>query len=178
MTFKNALRSAPVLLVWLCGNIASAESYPSVIEDSLRQFPAGSLDRVPTGTSPLSETLQLETSDRITLDKTTTIEFGAFVPAADQPGTFKPAPLKLVLEQTAKLNRTKNIFEFELKLGNSTYSSVEELQAAITKLPKGTQITWAPGCCLLGGEPLQAHWKDFKALCDKQGIILVVIPSG
>jgi hypothetical protein len=178
MTTGNTL-TATIILGWLGVTFVSAESYtPAIIENSLRQFPAGSLDRSPAGGSPLSETLRMNTTESITVDFTPKIEFESFVPEPGQTGTFKPVPLQLELQQIATLNRTKRSFEFELKLGGSAYTSFEELKAAITKLPKDTQITWSPGCWLIGGEPLQTHWKEFSVLCEKQGIILVVIPSG
>ena len=173
MRFKNTLKSA-IILVGLNGTLAYAESPASaVIDDSLRQFPAGSLDRAPSGGSPLSETLRMDVTDT----KTITIEFESFSPAAGQSGSFKPAPLKLELQQIPTLNRTKNIFEFELKLGGSTYASYAELKAAMSKFPKGTEITWGPGCFRVGGGPIDAHWKEFEDLCKKLGVVLVVIPS-
>jgi hypothetical protein len=178
MTTGNTL-TATIILGWLGVTFVSADSYtPAIIENSLRQFPAGSLDRSPAGGSPLSETLRMDTTDSITVDFTPKIEFESFVPKTGQFGTFKPAPLKFELQQIATLDPTKHSFEFVIKLGGSTYTSFAELKAAIAKLPKGTEITWAPGCIRMGGEPLDTHWKEFSALCEKQGIILVVIPSG
>jgi hypothetical protein len=178
MTFTHTLKFT-VIAAFLNGGIASAGSTASaVIENSLQQYPAGSLDRSPALTTPISESLRIDTQDSGTIE-TTTIMLDPIVPVTDQTtGTFQAAPLKFELQQTSKFNLTKRIFEFELKLGSSTYASFAELKAAITKLPKGTQITWAPGCFRMGGEPLDTHWKEFTALCEQQGIILVVIPSG
>ncbi|MET0263491.1 MAG: hypothetical protein ABW223_11370 [Rariglobus sp.] len=104
--------------------------------------------------------------------------FETFAPNLTKPGSFKSAPLKLNLEQTPKFNPHKKTFDFEIKLGTATFSTFEELKAAITVLPKGSEITWAPSCCLVGDEPLHAHQNDLKSHCDTLEMILVVRPSG
>ncbi|CAM2774630.1 hypothetical protein [Rariglobus hedericola] len=174
---RHLLTTAAVL-IGLNTGLMKAESYYPAVKSSLQQFPAGSIDRIPARIRSLSETLSDETFERITIDQPPAIEFESFVPVTAPAGTFIPVPLKFVLQQISTFNLSKRIFEFTLKLGNSTYASFEELKVAITQLPAGTQITWDPGCDRIGGEPLHTHWKEFKALCEKQGIVLVVIPSG
>lgn len=174
-------KSTPALAAFLgCLGLldARAESYHPAVENSLRQFPAGSTDLIPPVASAISETLRVEMNGPVTIDKITTIEFESFEPVLSHPGIFQPAPVNLELEQIPKFNRTTRLFEFELKLGNSTFSSVQELKDAIARLPKGSRITWAPSCFRVGGEPLSAAWTDFKPHCEKLGIILIIVPSG
>ncbi|HEY9247546.1 MAG TPA: hypothetical protein VIO38_00360 [Rariglobus sp.] len=129
---SKATRKLATLLAWLAGVAASAESYYPAVENSLRQFPPGSIDRIPREGAPLSGTLRVETVEHITFKPAATIKFETFVPAASQPGTFTPVPLKLDLEQIPKPNPAPSHFGFELKLGTSTFSSVEDIVRVIT----------------------------------------------
>lgn len=63
----------------------------------------------------------------------------------------------------------------------SSFPTVEALRAFLTQQPKGTRLTWDPGCKRIGNEPLLENEKDlaaFKAFCAEHGLELVILPGG
>ena len=65
--------------------------------------------------------------------------------------------------------------------GVVAYKSVEDLKNYLKSLPKGSTLTWSPGCCRFGNEPLLSSKEDMKKFiefCDSIGIKLILIPSG
>ena len=71
--------------------------------------------------------------------------------------------------------------EFIFVIGDSGFKSVEKLKHFLGQLPKGSEITWAPGCERFGKEPLLSSEKDMKAFrsfLDEKGIKFVLVPSG
>ncbi|MBM4046079.1 MAG: hypothetical protein FJ279_13270 [Planctomycetes bacterium] len=65
--------------------------------------------------------------------------------------------------------------------GVTAYRTVEGLKKRLKDLPKGSTLTWDPGCVRNGGEPLlgsQEEMKKFKEFCESIGIKFVLVPSG
>ena len=65
--------------------------------------------------------------------------------------------------------------------GVVAYKSIDGLKKYLKDLPKGSTITWAPGCVRMGGEPLlnsQEEMKKFKEFCESIGIKFILVPSG
>ena len=65
--------------------------------------------------------------------------------------------------------------------GVVAYKTLDGLKKYLKDLPKGSTLTWSPGCCRLGGEPLlgsQEEMKKFKNFCKKNEIKFVLVPSG
>ena len=58
---------------------------------------------------------------------------------------------------------------------------MNELKTFLEQQPKGTVVTWDPGCRRMGNEPLLSNDKDltaFKAFFASQGLELVILPGG
>ena len=65
--------------------------------------------------------------------------------------------------------------------GVVAYKTVEGLREYLKDLPKGSTLTWSPGCCRLGNEPLlgsEDEMEKFKDFCKSNGIHFVLVPSG
>lgn len=65
--------------------------------------------------------------------------------------------------------------------GVVAYKTLEGLQKYLKDIPKGSSLTWAPGCCRIGNEPLlgsNEEMKRFKEFCESVGIKFTLIPSG
>lgn len=65
--------------------------------------------------------------------------------------------------------------------GVVAYKSIDGLKKYLKDLPKGSTITWAPGCGRMGDEPLlnsQKEMKKFKEFCESIGIKFILVPSG
>lgn len=79
----------------------------------------------------------------------------------------------------------ENIFVPESSVGNRAgyiigYKTIEELKQSIKRLPKGSKITWVPGCVRFGGEPLSSEEEisNLENIYKSHGIIFELIPSG
>jgi hypothetical protein len=65
--------------------------------------------------------------------------------------------------------------------GAVAYRTVDGLKKYIQRLPKGSTLTWEPGCMRFGGEPLLSsaeEMESFKVFCESCGITFVLVPSG
>jgi hypothetical protein len=63
----------------------------------------------------------------------------------------------------------------------AAYRTLDGLKEYLRRLPKGSTLTWAPGCFRIGGEPLlssEQEMRDFKAFCESCGINFVLVLSG
>ena len=61
------------------------------------------------------------------------------------------------------------------------YKTVDGLKNYLKDLPKDSTLTWGPGCCRIGGEPIigsEVEMEKFKAFCESVGIKFIVVPSG
>jgi hypothetical protein len=71
--------------------------------------------------------------------------------------------------------------EFVFVIGGSGFKTVAGLKDFLASRPRGTTLTWSPGCVRIGGEPLlssDADMEDFKAFCAEHGIDFILVPSG
>ncbi len=71
--------------------------------------------------------------------------------------------------------------EFIFVVGNSGFKSVESLKRFLGSLPKGSEITWDPGCRRVGKEPLLSSEEDmraFRLFLEERGIKFILVPSG
>jgi len=71
--------------------------------------------------------------------------------------------------------------DYMFAIGNSGFRSVESLKKFLGSRPRGTEVTWAPGCERMGGEPLlssEQEMQSFKEFLNEHGIKFVLIPSG
>jgi hypothetical protein len=92
----------------------------------------------------------------------------------------EPKPMKVTLERLYYAATLGQNTEYVFIMGNAAYRSVDELKKGVLAYPKGSQITWSPGCMVSGGEPLQTEKErsDFESFCKKQNVTLVIVPSG
>lgn len=70
---------------------------------------------------------------------------------------------------------------FGFMVDERRFDSVETLKAHLARLPRGSVVTWAPGCERLGGEPLLSSERamdEFRAFLETHGVELNLIPSG
>jgi hypothetical protein len=91
----------------------------------------------------------------------------------------KPENLTMTLARIADAGEPPQ-YVFVLN-GVVAYRTVEGLKKHLKGLPKASTVTWAPGCCRIGHEPLlssQDEMKKFKEFCDSVGIKFILIPSG
>ena len=61
------------------------------------------------------------------------------------------------------------------------YKTIDGLKNYLKNIPKGSTLTWAPGCERMGNEPLlssQDEMLKFKEFCRSIGINFVLVPSG
>lgn len=65
--------------------------------------------------------------------------------------------------------------------GVVAYNTLDGLKTYLKNLPKGSSLTWAPGCCRFGNEPLLGsadEMKKFMEFCESIGITFTLVPSG
>jgi len=96
-------------------------------------------------------------------------------PPAESP---RPPDFKMSIACFSDTVATKP--EWIFVIGGTAFRSLEALKDGITHFPKGSTLTWAPGCCRIGGEPLsqEADLKALEAHCAAHGIRFIVVPSG
>jgi hypothetical protein len=78
-----------------------------------------------------------------------------------------------------RLELVNSVWQFAI--AGKALANVAALRAFLEQQPKGTTVTWDPGCRRLGNEPLLSNEKDlaaFKAFCAAHGIELVIKPGG
>lgn len=71
--------------------------------------------------------------------------------------------------------------EFIFVIGEAGFRSVASLKKFLVGLPGGSELTWAPGCARIGGEPLlssEADMGDFQEFLRQHDIKFVLVPSG
>jgi hypothetical protein len=68
--------------------------------------------------------------------------------------------------------------EWIFVVGTVAYRTLEDFKKGIAHFPKGSALTWDPGCKRLGGEPFETAGalKEFEAYCESKGSSRV--PSG
>lgn len=102
---------------------------------------------------------------------------GMMLPALAQD--VKPKPLNLTMTQAwiADAGEPK---QYVFVIGMVAYKTLDGLKTFLKGLPKDSTLTWAPGCCRIGGEPLNSEdeMKKFKEFCESIGIKFTLVPSG
>ena len=91
----------------------------------------------------------------------------------------KPEELTMTLAWIADAGEPKQ-YVFVIN-GVVAYKTVDGLKKYLKDIPKKSTLTWAPGCCRIGNEPLigsQEEMKKFKDFCKTTGIQFVLVPSG
>jgi len=91
----------------------------------------------------------------------------------------KPENLTMTLAWIADAGEPKQ-YIFVIN-GVVAYKTVEGLKSHLKDLPKNSRLTWEPGCCRIGNEPLlgsQEEMKKFKEFCESIGIKFILVPSG
>jgi hypothetical protein len=65
--------------------------------------------------------------------------------------------------------------------GAVAYKTLDGLKNYLKGIPRGSSLTWAPGCCRNGNEPLlgsEEEMKKFREFCESIGIKFTLVPSG
>jgi hypothetical protein len=91
----------------------------------------------------------------------------------------KPENLTMTLAWIADAGEP-NQYVFVIN-GVVAYKTLDGLKKYLKDLPKDSTLTWAPGCCRIGNEPLigsQEEMKKFKEFCESVGIKFTLVPSG
>ena len=94
-------------------------------------------------------------------------------------GGVQPEAIKGELRLIYVFDQPKTAFIFVI--GQSGFRSVNSLKRYLETWPPGSELTWAPGCSRLAGEPLLSSEQDmkaFRAFLKKKGIKFVLVPSG
>jgi hypothetical protein len=98
---------------------------------------------------------------------------------SDEKSARPPEDLTMTLARIADAGEP-NQYVFVIN-GVVAFKSVDRLKDYISALPTGSRLTWAPGCCRIGHEPLigsDDEMKKFKDFCKSNGIHFVLVPSG
>ena len=104
---------------------------------------------------------------------------GMMLPALAQDAKRKPENLTMTLAWIADAGEpTQHVFVIN---GVVAYKTLDGLKKYLKELPKDSTLTWAPGCCRMGSEPLLGspeEMKKFKEFCESIGIKFTLVPSG
>ena len=101
------------------------------------------------------------------------------LPVGAEDAKRKPENLTMTLAWIADAGEPKQ-YVFVIN-GVVAYKTVDGLKKYLKDIPKNSTLTWAPGCCRIGDEPLigsQEEMKKFKDFCKTNGIKFVLVPSG
>jgi len=91
----------------------------------------------------------------------------------------KPENLTMTLAWIADAGDPKQ-YVFVIN-GVVAYKTLDGLKKHLERLPKGSSLTWAPGCCRIDNEPLigsEEEMRKFVEFCDTIGIKFTLVPSG
>ncbi len=91
----------------------------------------------------------------------------------------KPGNLTMTLVWVADAGEPKQ-YVFVIN-GVVAYKTLEGLKKYFKGLPKDSTLTWSPGCCRIGNEPLlgsQEEMEKFIEFCKSIGIRFILVPSG
>lgn len=95
------------------------------------------------------------------------------------PGERKPEKLTLTVAHVAESGYPgENLYVIN---GVIAYLTVKGLKDYLVDIPKGSTLTWSPGCMRMGEDPLldSAEALDaFKTFCDSVGTRFILVPSG
>lgn len=82
-----------------------------------------------------------------------------------------PANLTMTLAEIADAGEPRQ-FLFVIN-GVVAYKTIDGLKKALKDFPAGSKLTWDPGCCRIGDEPLlssEKAMKDFANYCASIGM--------
>ncbi len=104
--------------------------------------------------------------------------YGAFLPVLAEDTQRKPENLTMTLAWIADAGEPKQ-YIFVIN-GVVAYKTLDGLKKYLKDIPKGSSLTWGPGCCRIGNGPLDApeEMKKFREFCDSIGIKFTLVPSG
>ena len=91
----------------------------------------------------------------------------------------KPESLTMTLAWVADAGEPKQ-YVFVIN-GVVAYKSLDGLKKYLKDIPKGSSLTWAPGCCRIGNEPIVGsaeEMKKFQEFCESVGINFTLVPAG
>jgi hypothetical protein len=107
----------------------------------------------------------------------------AVVFTSTKASSGSPRRLNLTTAITFAKGDPLHSLEYSFAIDKSRVESITDLKAFLGNLPPGSEITWAPGCLGLGGEPglLQIsapHISDFRSFLKQKGIKFIFVPAG
>lgn len=91
----------------------------------------------------------------------------------------KPENLTMTLAWIADAGEPKQ-YVFVIN-GVVAYKTLDGLKKYLKDIPKGSSLTWAPGCCRIGNEPIVGsaeEMKKFQEFCESGGIKFTLVPAG
>lgn len=91
----------------------------------------------------------------------------------------KPENLTMTLAWIADAGEPKQ-YVFVIN-GVVAYRTLDGLKKYLSALPKNSMLTWAPGCCRVGNEPMLGspeEIRSFEAFCKSIGIKFTLVPAG
>ncbi len=100
-------------------------------------------------------------------------------PVFAEDAKSKPENLAMTLAWIADAGEPKQ-YVFVVN-GVVAYKTLDGLKKYLKDLPKDSSLTWAPGCCRIGNEPLigsEEEMKKFKEFCESVGIKFTLFPAG
>lgn len=109
----------------------------------------------------------------------TTLLFVSLSALTAEEAKRRPDILTLTLAMIAEPGESKQ-YVFVIN-GVVAFKTVDRLKGFLKDLPKGSTLTWDPGCCREGGEPLlnsAQEMEDFRKFCESCGIKFTLKPSG
>ena len=71
--------------------------------------------------------------------------------------------------------------DYVFAIGHAGFRTVEGLKRFLGPLPRGTRLTWRPGCDRFGDEPLlssEEEMRAFRRFLEERGRDFVLVPSG
>jgi len=100
-------------------------------------------------------------------------------PAFAQDAKSKPESLTMTLAWIADAGEPAQ-YVFVIN-GVVAYKTLDGLKKYLKDIPRGSSLTWAPGCCRIGNEPLIGSAEEmmkFKEFCESVGIKFTLGPAG
>lgn len=103
----------------------------------------------------------------------------SLTPGLAQNAMPKTENLTMTLARVADAGEPKQ-YVFVIN-GVVAYKTLDGLKKYLNGIPSGSSLTWAPGCCRNGNEPLlgsDEEMKQFQEFCKSVGIKFTLVPSG
>ena len=103
----------------------------------------------------------------------------AILPAISEEAKRKSETFTMTLAWIADAGEPKQ-YVFVIN-GVVACTTVDGLKKYLKDLPKDSTLTWSPGCCRIGNEPLldsKEEMDKFREFCKSNNIKFVLVPSG